>query len=70
MTSIKKHIAQSGERLDQIVYKNYQTLEVLSKVIEANPHLKIKTKLDFGDVVYLPIIEVSKTTIKEVQALW
>jgi phage tail protein X len=62
--------AQTGDRLDQIVYKEYGTLKIFDKVLEANPHLDKKVILDDNDVVNLPVIQIKKETTKEVKSLW
>jgi phage tail protein X len=62
-------IAQNGDRLDQIVYQEYKTLDVFDKVLEANPHLSTKTKLELGDKVTIPIVTIEKTT-KSAKKLW
>jgi len=67
---MKQIIAQKGDRLDQIVYKEYGTLKVIDKVLEANPQLKSKVLLEDGDIINIPIITIPKESIKEVQALW
>ena len=66
----KQVIAQNGDRLDQIVYKEYKTLKVFDKVLEANPHLTAATSLKDGDIVYLPVITVPKNEYKKVKTLW
>jgi phage tail protein X len=67
---MKTYIAQQGDRLDQIVYKEYKTLIIFDKVLEANPHLATKVILDDNDTVNLPILELPKATTKEVKSLW
>ena len=67
---MRQIIAQKGDRLDQIVYKEYGTLKVIDKVLEANPQLKSKVLLEDGDIINIPIITIPKESIKEVQALW
>ncbi|MBD3842592.1 MAG: tail protein X, partial [Campylobacterales bacterium] len=65
---MKQIIAQNGDRLDQIVYKEYGTLKVIDKVLEENTHLKYKVLLEDGDVVNIPVVYIPKETIKKVQA--
>lgn len=67
---MKQIIAQNGDRLDQIVYKQYKTLSVMDKVLEANTHLKNKVILVDGDVINIPVITIAKETIKKVKTLW
>lgn len=67
---MKQIIAQNGDRLDQIVYKQYKTLSVIDKVLEANTHLKNKVILEDGDVINIPVITIAKETIKKVKTLW
>lgn len=66
---MKTYTAQKGDRLDQIVFREYKTLKIFSKVLEANPHLTNKVILDDKDIVNLPIIQLPKTT-KKVKTLW
>jgi len=63
-------IAQKGDRLDQIVYKEYGTLTIFDKVLEANTHLATKPILSDGDVVNIPVIQIKRQTTKEVKSLW
>ncbi len=65
MTHIK---AKDGERLDNIIFAHYGTLENFSKILEQNQHLKEKIILNDGDVINLPIFE--QKVKKEVTALW
>ena len=67
---MKQIIAQKGDRLDQIVYKEYGTVKVIDKVLEANPQLQSKVLLKDGDVINIPVIAIPKESIKEVHALW
>jgi phage tail protein X len=67
---MKTYIAELGDRLDQITFKEYGTLKVYDKLLEANKHLVTKIKLSDGDIVNLPVIEIPKETIKEVKSLW
>lgn len=63
-------VAQAGDRLDQIAYKEYGTLTIFDKVMEANTHLATKPVLSDGDIVNIPVIEIKKETTKEVKSLW
>ena len=67
---MREYRANQGERLDQIVYREYKTLnkDVLNKVLEANPHLLGKIELDAFDIVYLP--EITTESNKENKTLW
>lgn len=67
---MKVYIAQKGDRLDKIVYKEYKTLKVFTKVLEVNKHLALKVILEDNDKVNLPFIEIKKEDIKEVKNLW
>jgi len=49
-------LATQGDRLDQIIYTVYKTLDVMNEVMISNPHLMSKPILDDGDIVYLPDI--------------
>jgi phage tail protein X len=66
---MNRYVAKDGERLDQVVYANYKSLDVFNSIMEFNKHLQDKPILSAGDVVYLPEIEV-KTKIKELKSLW
>ncbi len=54
--------AKKGERLDQIIYKEYGSLEqeIVNKVLSSNKHLLTKIELAAGDKVYLPNIQIKK----------
>jgi phage tail protein X len=67
---MKTYIAQLGDRLDQITFQEYGTLKVYDKVLLENKHLATKIKLNDGDIVNLPVIDIQKETIKEVKSLW
>lgn len=67
---MKTYTAQNGDRLDQIVFQEYKTLIVFSKVLEANPHLVTKVILDDNDKINLPVFELPKVTTKKVKSLW
>jgi len=56
---MKQTIATSGDRLDQIIYQYYGTLDVMNEVMMSNAHLMGKPILDNGDKVYLPDITLS-----------
>ena len=68
---MKEYIATQGERLDQIVFTQYNTLnkDVLNIVLSANKHLLNKIELDGFDIVYLPDIQID-TFIQEEKTLW
>ena len=57
---MREYIATQGERLDQIIYREYKSLDknVVNEVLKANSHLLTKLILDAFDVVYLPEIEI------------
>ncbi|HKM19357.1 MAG TPA: tail protein X [Aliarcobacter sp.] len=65
---MKKIYALNGERLDQIVFREYKTLKYFEKVVESNPHLKNKVLLDETDFIYLPKIK-EENKIK-MDSLW
>jgi len=67
---MREYIATQGERLDQIIYLEYKTLDknVVNEVLKANPHLLTKLVLDAFDKVYLPEIEIEPSS--EDKALW
>jgi len=67
---MREYRANQGERLDQIVYREYKTLNnnVLNKVLEANPHLLDKLVLDAFGIVYLPEITIEPS--EENKTLW
>ncbi|MCF6202027.1 MAG: tail protein X [Hydrogenimonas sp.] len=66
---MSEYIAKEGERLDQIVYAVYGSLEIFNEVLKANIHLADKIELDAGDRVYLPEIKTDAET-KDEKALW
>lgn len=53
---MKHTIATQNDRLDQIIYAYYGTLDVMNEVMMSNAHLMGKAILDNGDKVYLPDI--------------
>jgi len=53
---MKRTVATTGDRLDQIIYQYYGTLDVMNEVMMSNVHLLSKTILDAGDIVNLPDI--------------
>lgn len=55
---MKHTVATTGDRLDQIIYQYYGTLNVMTEVMMSNVHLLSKTILDAGDKVYLPDITI------------
>lgn len=61
------YIAKDDERLDNIVYSHYGTLNVFQSVLETNSHLLNKKILNAGDIVLLPQIN---TSIKTLDDLW
>ena len=65
---MKKINALNGERLDQIVFREYKTLKYFEKIVESNPHLKNKILLDETDVVYLP--KIKEENIIKMDSLW
>lgn len=68
---MREYRASRGERLDQIVFREYGTLEVLQRVLEANVHLLRKVELEADDVVYLPELpKEPKTQVQKGKALW
>jgi len=66
---MNEYIAKDGERLDQIVYEVYGTLDVFQDALKANIHIANKIELDVGDKVYLPDISVEPKEQEE-KALW
>lgn len=67
---MKHTIATQGDRLDQIIYQHYDTLDVMNEVMIANVHLLRKAILDNGDKVYLPDIDVTPQSETEGVNLW
>lgn len=55
---MKYAIATQGDRLDQIIFAHYGTLDVMNEAMMANPHLLAKPILDEGDRVALPDIAI------------
>jgi len=62
-------IVTSKQRLDELVFAHYGSLENLELVIQKNPHLNEKLFLEAGDEVELSEIEVP-TKEKTTPALW
>ena len=61
--------ASDNQRLDEIVFTEYGTLEFMEIVLENNPHLTTKLILNIGDVINLPIVTKNKIEEKE-EVLW
>ena len=59
---MKTVIAKRGDRLDQIIYKEYGSLnqEIINSVMTTNKHLLTKIELEGGDKVYLPNIKIKE----------
>lgn len=53
---MKYTVATKGDRLDQIIYQHYGSLDVMNVVMINNPHLMSTPILQSGDKVYLPDI--------------
>jgi phage tail protein X len=66
---MKHTIATQNDRLDQIIYAHYGTLDVMNEVMMTNAHLMGKPILDNGDKVYLPDIKLPDQTESGV-SLW
>lgn len=62
-------IATQNDRLDQIIYQYYGTLNVMNEVMMNNVHLMGKAILDNGDKVYLPDVIIPAPTETGV-SLW
>jgi phage tail protein X len=68
---MRKYRTKKGERLDQVVYREYNTLEqsVFNLVLEANTHLSPAVEFEADTIVYLPEIKAEQTSQKG-KALW
>ncbi len=66
---MSEYIAKEGERLDQIVFRVYGSLEYFEEVLRANIHLAAKRELSAGDVVRLPDMDTNVKSVEE-KALW
>jgi len=60
-------IANSGDRLDTIVYRHYGTLDYFEAVLAVNP--KLSAILKAGDVVLLPECGANEEASEEAK-LW
>ena len=65
---MKEVTAKNGERLDEIVFKEYGTLDFFEKVLSENQKLSNKIFLSEADIVYLPQIEIVSSNKQE--TLW
>jgi len=56
---VKQVKAYKGQRLDQIIYKEYKSLDkdIVNAVLSVNTKLLKKIELDAGDIVNLPKIK-------------
>ena len=67
---MKIYIAKDDESLDMICFKFYGSLDqgVYSEFLSENEHLLSKTKLENGDEVNIPQIEIETKT--KAKYLW
>ena len=65
---MREVISKNGERLDEIVFKEYGTLDFFEKVLSENQKLSNKIFLSEADIVYLPQIEIVSSNKQE--TLW
>ncbi len=65
---MREVIPKNGERLDEIVFKEYGTLDFFEKVLSENQKLSNKIFLSEADIVYLPQIEIVSSNKQE--TLW
>lgn len=63
------YTAKDGDRLDEIVYQNYGSLQPMDLVLIENSDLLSTTHLYAGDTVYLPDWEPPKAKT-EAKRLW
>lgn len=66
---MRRTVATQGDRLDQIIYTFYGTLEVMNEVMMSNSHLMGKPILSDGDIVYLPKITAA-VPVQSGVSLW
>lgn len=66
---MRRTVATQGDRLDQIIYTFYGTLDVMNEVMMNNSHLMSKPILSDGDIVYLPNITAA-VPIQSGVSLW
>lgn len=67
---MKYTVATQGDRLDQIIYHHYGTLDVMNEVMMHNPNLMSTPILQNGDKVYLPDIDVTAQAETVGVSLW
>lgn len=65
---MREVIPKNGERLDEIVFKEYGTLDFFEKVLSENQKLSNKIFLSEADIVYLPQVEIVSSNKQE--TLW
>ena len=65
---MREVIPKNGERLDEIVFKEYGTLDFFEKVLSENQKLSNKIFLSEADIVYWPQIEI--VSINKMETLW
>jgi len=61
-------VATKGDRLDQLVYKTFGSLEQFENVLLLNSKLVDKVFLEEGDVVILPDINQTEEIVED--ELW
>ena len=65
---MKELTAKNGERLDEIVFREYGTLDFFEKALSENQKLSKKIFLDESDIIYLP--EIMIVSSKKQETLW
>ncbi len=61
-----QHIATEGERWDTLAFAYYGNAIAYEQIVNANPHLQITTILSAGDIVFIPIIEKTRTNKSDI----
>lgn len=62
MSNYILHVAIENERLDQIAYRYYGDVSLMTRIIDFNPELALIRNYHAGTLVKVPIVQEKKST--------
>lgn len=62
------YVARDGDRIDQIVFEHYGTLDVMTQVFDANPGIAALLDIPMGTELVLP--DIDSAEIEQSTKLW
>lgn len=62
MSNYTLHVAIENERLDQIAYRYYGDVSLITRIIDFNPELALIRNYRAGTLVKVPIVQAKKGT--------